>query len=56
MVVKKRSDPGGLLGTRGSECLGFYCKYNNIIKGLIAADQASENGIHRTYRLYEGSC
>ena len=50
MVVKKRSDPGLLLGTRISECLGFYCIIN-IIKGLIAA-----NDIHTTYRLYEGSC
>ena len=55
MVVKKRSDPGLLLGTRSSECLGIFC-INNIIKGLIAADQACGNGIHTTYRLYEGSC
>ena len=36
MVVKKQSDPGLLLGTRSSECLGFYyCKYNNIIKVVV---------------------
>ena len=47
MVVKKRSEPGLLLGTRSSECLGFYCKYNNIIIGLIAVDQPFETGFIR---------